>query len=90
MYLNKLIESWLILISNEIPNKIYKIHHFQIWLALQQAQKEKLDQATYNQLLDLRPQMDYETMVRPFYFILLKSKYSHQVTCTTCFCTCRC
>ena len=35
----------------------------QIWLELQEAQKAKLDEATYNQLLDLRPHLDLETMV---------------------------
>ncbi|XP_047487265.1 dynein axonemal intermediate chain 7 homolog [Penaeus chinensis] len=35
----------------------------EIWLELQEAQKGKLDQATYHQLLDLRPHLDHETMV---------------------------
>lgn len=30
---------------------------------MQEAQKEKLDDATYNQLLDLRPHLDLESMV---------------------------
>ncbi|XP_042209640.1 dynein axonemal intermediate chain 7-like [Homarus americanus] len=39
----------------------------EIWLELQEAQKEKLDQATYHQLLDLRPHLDHETMVYSFF-----------------------
>ncbi|KAK4286942.1 hypothetical protein Pmani_039976 [Petrolisthes manimaculis] len=39
----------------------------EIWLELQEAQKEKLDEATYHQLLDLRPYLDHETMVYSFY-----------------------
>ncbi|XP_071538177.1 dynein axonemal intermediate chain 7-like [Panulirus ornatus] len=39
----------------------------EIWLELQEAQKDKLDQATYHQLLDLRPYLDHETMVYSFF-----------------------
>ncbi|XP_063841391.1 dynein axonemal intermediate chain 7 homolog isoform X2 [Scylla paramamosain] len=39
----------------------------EIWLELQEAQKAKLDEATYNQLLDLRPYLDLETMVYAFF-----------------------
>ncbi|XP_050725906.1 dynein axonemal intermediate chain 7 homolog [Eriocheir sinensis] len=39
----------------------------EIWLELQEAQKEKLDDATYNQLLDLRPHLDLESMVYAFF-----------------------
>ncbi|XP_063604864.1 dynein axonemal intermediate chain 7 homolog, partial [Penaeus indicus] len=39
----------------------------EIWLELQEAQKGKLDQATYHQLLDLRPHLDHETMVYSFF-----------------------
>ncbi|XP_037792261.1 axonemal 84 kDa protein-like [Penaeus monodon] len=39
----------------------------EIWLQLQEAQKGKLDQATYHQLLDLRPHLDHETMVYSFF-----------------------
>ncbi|MPC20593.1 Axonemal protein [Portunus trituberculatus] len=39
----------------------------EIWLELQEAQKAKLDEATYNQLLDLRPHLDLETMVYAFF-----------------------
>ncbi|KAK7086351.1 hypothetical protein SK128_010493 [Halocaridina rubra] len=35
----------------------------EIWLELQEEQKSKLDQATYNQLLDLRGHLDHETGV---------------------------
>ncbi|XP_069178268.1 dynein axonemal intermediate chain 7 homolog isoform X2 [Procambarus clarkii] len=39
----------------------------EIWLELQEAQKEKLNEATYHQLLDLRPHLDHETMVYSFF-----------------------
>ncbi|XP_068243751.1 dynein axonemal intermediate chain 7-like [Palaemon carinicauda] len=39
----------------------------EIWLELQQEQKSKLDQATYNQLLDLRGYLDNETGVYSFF-----------------------
>ncbi|KAG7153283.1 Axonemal 84 kDa protein-like [Homarus americanus] len=45
--------------------KTHQVIH--IWLELQEAQKEKLDQATYHQLLDLRPHLDHETMVYSFF-----------------------
>ncbi|XP_066969371.1 dynein axonemal intermediate chain 7-like [Macrobrachium rosenbergii] len=39
----------------------------EIWLELQAEQKSKLDQATYNQLLDLRGYLDNETGVYSFF-----------------------